>query len=213
MAKYWNVGSDKVTDKVEEDQQHMKRKKINWDNTAMDEARKADIRTTRAAKRSAMNMSNLEKTGVLAMTAIIIVILASVISSREEQPTDPLTPDGPGNKVRAALKEKNAPWPVEPMDKTSLLLNEKTTDKIFNGKKWPGADKRKQKRQAPKPIKKAPEYRTYVIKDGDILSRISARFLGTSTRWEEIKDLNPGINPTNLKPGTTIKLPHKRQRT
>lgn len=52
-----------------------------------------------------------------------------------------------------------------------------------------------------------PSGRTYTIRKGDVLSVISQRELGTSKRWREILDLNPGLDPNKLFVGKSILLP------
>ena len=49
--------------------------------------------------------------------------------------------------------------------------------------------------------------RKYVIQEGDLLESIAREHLGRRNRWGEIIDLNPGLNPRNLKLGDTIRLP------
>jgi LysM repeat protein len=51
--------------------------------------------------------------------------------------------------------------------------------------------------------------RVYRIEPGDTLSEISARFLGSSTRWAEIAELNH-LDPKRITPGETIRLPSRR---
>ncbi len=52
-----------------------------------------------------------------------------------------------------------------------------------------------------------PEPRVYVVRDKDTLSEIALRELGTSKRWPEIIDQNPGLNPAKLLVGARLKLP------
>jgi nucleoid-associated protein YgaU len=52
-----------------------------------------------------------------------------------------------------------------------------------------------------------PEPRVWVVKAGDTLSEISLEALGTSKRWQEIVDANPGLDPARLKVGARLKLP------
>jgi nucleoid-associated protein YgaU len=52
-----------------------------------------------------------------------------------------------------------------------------------------------------------PEPRVWVVKAGDTLSEISQEALGTSKRWQEIVDANPGLDPNRLKVGARLKLP------
>lgn len=49
----------------------------------------------------------------------------------------------------------------------------------------------------------------YVITKGDTFDGIARRLLGASKRAKEIQQLNPGVDPTNLKIGSTIRLPKK----
>ncbi len=51
-----------------------------------------------------------------------------------------------------------------------------------------------------------PETTTYVVRSGDILSRISRRY---NITIKAIKDLNPGLNPDRICVGQKLKLPGK----
>jgi nucleoid-associated protein YgaU len=48
---------------------------------------------------------------------------------------------------------------------------------------------------------------TYTVKKGDVLGTIALVTLGTSTRWKEIADLNPDVDPSRLAVGTVLRLP------
>lgn len=48
---------------------------------------------------------------------------------------------------------------------------------------------------------------SYTIQRGDTLGAISKRILGSSQRWREIADANPGLNPQRLNVGQTIVIP------
>jgi nucleoid-associated protein YgaU len=48
---------------------------------------------------------------------------------------------------------------------------------------------------------------SYVVKNGDTLSKIAARELGDADRWTEIRDLNPGLEPQKLKVGASLVMP------
>ena len=56
---------------------------------------------------------------------------------------------------------------------------------------------------------KAPTDGKYVVKSGDTLEKIARDKLGDGTRWPEIVNLNPGLDPSHLKVGTTLGLPEK----
>jgi LysM repeat protein len=49
--------------------------------------------------------------------------------------------------------------------------------------------------------------RSYTVRSGDTLSQIAQRELGTTSRWRELVELNPGLDPAKLLVGTTIRLP------
>ena len=61
------------------------------------------------------------------------------------------------------------------------------------------------------PVPQKPQYATYTIKPGDMLSRLSQKLLGTSKRMHELIELNRDVikNPDRLMPGTVIKVPRK----
>lgn len=48
---------------------------------------------------------------------------------------------------------------------------------------------------------------TYEVRSGDVLTAIARDHLGSSRRWTEIRDLNPGIDPNRLAVGTRIRIP------
>lgn len=162
-------------------------------------------------------MSNTEKAGVLGMTAVVILILGLVISSGGDGDESPLNPDGRNDKVKNALEDRDTPWPVENANHPALSVksNKEKADKLFGGMKNPGekgssSGKKKvtpspRKRDAGKKTKSG--YRKYMIQDGDVLTVISQKHLGTMRRWKEIKKLNPKINEDRLIPGTEILLP------
>ena len=158
-------------------------------------------------------MSNTEKAGILGMTSVIVIILAVVISSGGGTEANPLNPEGKAGKIQRALEEKDSASQVETAGNPALTLNknrEKTEELFGTGDRDSSKISRPADKKEKQPSKKKssrPRYRKYTIMKGDILSRIAYRKLGTSTRWKEIKKLNPTINEKNLKPGTEILLP------
>jgi nucleoid-associated protein YgaU len=62
---------------------------------------------------------------------------------------------------------------------------------------------------APAPAPAAPEAKTYVVAEGDTLTKISRKFYGTSNRWPDILQANHGVlkNEKSLVVGSTIKIP------
>lgn len=51
--------------------------------------------------------------------------------------------------------------------------------------------------------------RTYVIAKGDTFGRIAQLQLGSSKRIDELRELNPDVDPTHLRIGQRIRLPRK----
>jgi LysM repeat protein len=60
-----------------------------------------------------------------------------------------------------------------------------------------------------KPAVEAAAERAYTIGKGDTFERIARAELGSSKRVEELRELNPSIDPTRLRIGQRIKLPKK----
>jgi len=48
---------------------------------------------------------------------------------------------------------------------------------------------------------------TYTVQKGDTLWKIARNHYGSGTRWVDIRDANPGLNPTKLAVGQKIVLP------
>ena len=53
-------------------------------------------------------------------------------------------------------------------------------------------------------------YRWYEIKAKDNLVSIARDNLESANRWQEIKKLNPDLNPQKMKPGDRIKVPRAK---
>ena len=62
---------------------------------------------------------------------------------------------------------------------------------------------------APKDGKSADADRSYIVGKGDTFGRIAQTQLGSSKRIDEIRELNPSVDPTRLRIGQRIKLPKK----
>ena len=61
--------------------------------------------------------------------------------------------------------------------------------------------------EAAQPAAKPAAGGSYTIRAGDTLSEIAMRELGTTARWRELVELNPGLDPARLHVGTRIRLP------
>ena len=65
-------------------------------------------------------------------------------------------------------------------------------------------------KQAPSPTQEpaaAAGAKTYTIKPGDNLWKISKEVYGDATKYTRIIEANPGLNPDNMKVGTKIVIP------
>jgi len=51
--------------------------------------------------------------------------------------------------------------------------------------------------------------RVYEVAEGDLLETIAKAHLGRKTRWREILEVNPGLDPKLLRPGQRILLPDR----
>jgi nucleoid-associated protein YgaU len=62
---------------------------------------------------------------------------------------------------------------------------------------WPGG----------KSLRPRGDMRVYEVAEGDMLESIALEHLGRRSRWREILDVNPGLNPKKMRPGQRIYLP------
>lgn len=61
----------------------------------------------------------------------------------------------------------------------------------------------------PAPTPAPAKAKTYVVSDGDTLADISTAFYGSPAHWRAIRDANPGIDGSDLRPGTVLTIPPK----
>jgi nucleoid-associated protein YgaU len=59
----------------------------------------------------------------------------------------------------------------------------------------------------PAPAPPPPAAKTYVVAEGDTLTKISRKFYGTSSRWDDILKANHGVNENSLVVGSTLTIP------
>lgn len=60
---------------------------------------------------------------------------------------------------------------------------------------------------APSKATPAPKTRTYIVKRGDTLSKISIKYYGTADKWRKIADANKLKNPNKISIGQKLKIP------
>ncbi len=63
----------------------------------------------------------------------------------------------------------------------------------------------------PNPDPEPRALREYTIRDGDTLTEISQRMLGTSRQWQRILAVNPELDPRRMRAGAKIRIPHRQQ--
>ncbi|MFW6065681.1 MAG: LysM peptidoglycan-binding domain-containing protein [Planctomycetota bacterium] len=61
--------------------------------------------------------------------------------------------------------------------------------------------------EEPLPPEVVPGSTTYVVKSGDTLWSISERLLGDGQRWREIVEMNPGLDPEDMRIGQELRIP------
>lgn len=68
------------------------------------------------------------------------------------------------------------------------------------------AEEAKDETAEEKPVSKA-KAKTYVVKSGDTLGKISSKVFGTTASWKKIAEANGITNPKHLKVGMTLNIP------
>lgn len=93
-----------------------------------------------------------------------------------------------------------------PNDATAMPVASPET-KAPPAKKTEVANAPKTKPDAPAADKKVAGGHTCKVQKGDTLKAIARRELGSSERWKEIAELNPGVSPSKLSIGQVLRLP------
>lgn len=63
----------------------------------------------------------------------------------------------------------------------------------------------------PRPERSASTRETYTIQDGDTVSELAQKKLGSTRHTQRILDLNPGLDPKRMRKGTVIVLPSQQE--
>lgn len=112
-----------------------------------------------------------------------------------ESTDDPVTED-PADPIEEAVDPDEAPRPAPEPEATDP--DEETADPEIEIE------------PAPRPIPPDPDTipRTYTVKEGDLLSTIALEFYGDESKWFDIAQANPTIDPKKLQIGQVIVLPN-----
>lgn len=158
-------------------------------------------------------LSRAEKAGLLGMVAVVVIILSVAVTSGGRSDLV-LSPDSDAEKTRAALAVGGGFENMVRAQRPDQPGGSNPGNKLFGGPGEDGSitplnlgDPSEEPRVQPAKPEPKPKLRPYEIRKGDTLGHIARRMLGKSSRWREIKQLNPTINENNLQLGTTIKIP------
>lgn len=154
-------------------------------------------------------MGNLEKLGILVIVILVVVVGVVVITPKET-----LFPEIPEGEI-AQNDELLEPLPPPPSPDAPLVPApgidpfEGTSNVPDLGTKGDAA-----KGSSPvvpptplPPVPTEPQYRDVMVLPGDTLEKIARRELGAGSRWPEIVQANPGLEPKRLKPNQKLRIP------
>jgi len=105
-----------------------------------------------------------------------------------------------------ALRNKNAPPADKPVDKSADKSDKGADRTKAAGKSGDKPAAKPDGKPGDKPAAKATG-RTHTIEKGDTLEGLAVRYFGSSKRVDDIKTLNPSVDPTRLRIGQIIRLP------
>lgn len=114
-------------------------------------------------------------------------------------PTDPLKPAQPATPLPLnplELPTATTTQPANPMDSSTPAASQPGTLDLLPPIVIPDAL-----------VTTPTQPDTHTIVSGDTLGSLAKKYLGKESRWPEIAQLNPNLDPTNLKIGQVVKLP------
>lgn len=144
-------------------------------------------------------------------------------ASRDEEPPVCIVDTG-GVMPHDYVHASHVRWIIETIDwDKSLTVNSATSgrpvriggtihlrqynhDDLLDAYEGPATKNRNKNKSKSKPKGKTSSAQTYLVKEGDTLTSIAARALGSSTKWKQLADLNNIRNPRDLKINQVLKL-------
>jgi nucleoid-associated protein YgaU len=155
-------------------------------------------------------MNTQVKVGIAA--AIVAALVALIVLDQKTTPKDDAAQKGSSGGDPATIIGTNSSTADAPSER---LRDEQIKDLLKSAEKQFGDSK---PATPPGPVKGSEEKNEkrvsstatgeeYVIKEGDTLDGIAQRTLGGKAYASKIMEANPGLKPTALRPGKTIKLP------
>lgn len=103
-----------------------------------------------------------------------------------------------GHRVRATLDVTLQQYVPGDIVLHSTRSSKRSVSKVVRGRHRSGSTK-----------SSSSSTRVYTVKSGDTLSKIAARELGSSSKWNEISSLNSIRDPNRIYPGQRLKIPAK----
>jgi len=156
-------------------------------------------------------MNTQVKVGIAA--AIVAALVALIVLDQKTTPKDDAAQKASAGGDPATIVGTNsgADAPLERIREEEINKILKTAEKQFGDQSSkPAAPQTPLKGTEEKNEKRVSSTATgeeYVIKEGDTLDGIAQRTLGGKAYASKIMEANPGLKPTALRPGKTIKLP------
>jgi nucleoid-associated protein YgaU len=158
-------------------------------------------------------MGNLEKLGILVMV-ILVVVVGVVAITPQERVTAAFEEDGLGGE-RSGPAEQLAPPQKRPFDEPPVQKRPiwPPDDPLPSQK--PPADERLRSanvgprdREGGAPLP-PPHASTYTVRKGENMFSIAKSQLGDGARWHELVELNPSVDPDDLREGDVLRLPSR----
>jgi nucleoid-associated protein YgaU len=153
-------------------------------------------------------MNTQVKVGIAA--AIVAALVALIVLDQKTTPKDEAAQKASTGGDPATIVGTNsgadAASPRLGEDEINRIL--KSAEKQFGDQNQkPAAPQKGSEEKNEKRVTTAATSEEYVIKEGDTLDGIAQRTLGGKSYAGKILEANPGLKPTALRPGKTIKLP------
>ena len=179
-------------------------------------------------------MGNFEKLSVLVIVVIIVMILVVALYTWQDNGDDTTTLDSKKGaepvdtaEITDPLEDRpiEHPWPddppggglprEDPLNADPVDPMEDITTPVVPGTDVPGDEIGEgigerigeEPGEEPADPAESDEPWMYTVKQGDTLSQIAERELGTIHRMKEIENLNAGLDPLKIRAGDQIKMP------
>ncbi|MEW6742989.1 MAG: LysM peptidoglycan-binding domain-containing protein [Planctomycetota bacterium] len=168
--------------------------------------------------RQLMGMNELEKYGIAGVAVVIVIIFLISLGSgiptspEVEVPLPGLAADLSGGGPKPPAPAATTPQPGAPREaiagRGTQAGHETSGACVVPSGREPQREVQARVVEAVEtPPATAPGARSYRVQARDTLWVIAMRELGSSARWREILQANPGLDPRRLKAGITIILP------